>query len=184
MTGRVMLVVVLVAHVEHASATYLRRVQCGLHLKRRVCGTIVAQPSVELAPLLGVHRCGILRAFVVAVFDWVKTEESRHPLVDRAAERTDKDPAVAAFERVIGLKTRRPVAGMPVDRTLTGEDRQRIAVGLRDRFILCEVDYLAPSALLTLPQRHHRRSPAGERGHIVAGIRLRTLRRTRWVTCQ
>src|SRR6202007_1925587 len=124
------------------------------------------QPSVELAPLLGVHRCGILRAFVVAVFDCIKTEKFRHPLVDHTATPTEKDPAVTAIERVVGLKTRRPVAGMSVDRTLTGEDRQRVAVGLRDRFILCEVDYLAPSALLNLPQRHHRRSPAGERGHI------------------
>ena len=80
----------------------------------------------------------------MAVFDWIKTEKFRHPLVDRAAERTDKDPAVAAFERVVGLKARRPVAGMPVDRALTGEERQRVAVGLRNRFILREVDYLAP----------------------------------------
>src|SRR3977135_4680080 len=108
-----MLVVVLVAHIEHASATYLHRVQCGLHLKRRMCGTIVAQPSVELAPLLGVHPCGILRAFVVAVFDWVKTDEPRHPLADCAAQRTDKDPTAAAFECVVGLSTRRPGARTP-----------------------------------------------------------------------
>src|SRR3982074_3950853 len=99
-------------------------------------------------------------------------------LVDCAAERTDKDPTVPAFERVVGLKPRRPVAGMPVDRTLTSEDRQRVAVGLRDRFILREVDYLAPPGFLNLPQRHHRRRPAGECGHIVAGIGLRALRRT------
>ena len=142
---------------------------------------IVAQPSVELAALLGVHRCGILRACVVAVFAGIKTEESRHPLVDRAAERTDEDPAVAAFERVVGLKTRRPVAGMPVDRALAGEERQRVAVGLRDRLILREVDHLAPPGLLNLPQRHHRRRPAGERGHVVAGVGLGALRRTRGV---
>src|SRR5258708_5585436 len=115
-TSRLVLVVVLVAHVEHASATYLHRVQCGFNLNRRVCSTVVAQASVELAPLLVVHRRGVLRALVVAVFDWVKTEESRHPVVDRAAERTDKDPAAAAFERVVGLKARRPVAGMAGDR--------------------------------------------------------------------
>src|SRR5262245_62990853 len=100
---------------------------------------IVAQSSVEFAPLLRVDRGGVFRAFVVAVLQGVKPEESRHPIVDCAAERADIDPAIAAFERIVGLKARWPITGMPGDRTLASEDRQCIAIGLGDRFILREI---------------------------------------------
>jgi len=87
----------------------------------------------------------------VAVFDWIKTEKIfGTPLVDRTANRTDKDPAVAAFERVVGFeKPRRPVPGMPVDRTFTGKDRQRVAVGLRKPLHIARGSiYLAPVRFL------------------------------------
>ena len=52
---------------------------------------------------------------------------------------------VAALDEAEQQLTRRPVASMPVDRTLTGKNRQRVAVGLRDRFILREINDLASS---------------------------------------
>src|SRR5262249_55511011 len=108
----------------------------------------------------------------------------RNAVIDCTAKRTDKDPAIAAFEGVIGLETRRPVASMSRNRTFAGEDRQRGAVSLSDRFILRDIDNLAPTGLLDLPQPHHCRRPTRERGHIVGGIGLSALRRTGWVACQ
>ena len=65
--SRIVLVVILVAHVEHASAANLSRVHRGIHLKCRMRRAIVAQPSVEFASLLRVDRGRVFRAFVVAV---------------------------------------------------------------------------------------------------------------------
>jgi hypothetical protein len=142
--SRIVLVVILVPHVEHPRATNLSRVHRGFHLKCCVLGAIVAQPSVEFTPLLRVDRRRVFRAFVVAVGHGVKPEERRHSIVDGAAERADIDPAIAAFERIVRLETRRAIPGMPGDRPLASEDRQRIAIGLGNRFILREVDYLSP----------------------------------------
>ena len=74
---------------------------------------------------------------------------------------TVMNPAIAAFEGIVGLEARRPITGMPGDRALASEDRQCIAIGLGDRFILREVDHLSPPALLDLPQRHHCCCPPG-----------------------
>jgi hypothetical protein len=50
---------------------------------------------------------------------------------------------------------------MSVDLSFAGEERQGVAVGLRHRFVLREVDPLAAPALLHLPQRHQELDPAG-----------------------
>ena len=55
-----MLIVVLVAHVEHAGTADLRRIQRGLHLKSGMRGTIFAQATIQLAALVGIHRRGVL----------------------------------------------------------------------------------------------------------------------------
>ncbi len=65
---------------------------------------------------------------------------------------------------------------MSIDRTFAGEERQGVAIGLRHRFELREVDHLATPAFLDLPQRHHRRRPSGQRGEVIAGVGLGSLR--------
>ena len=128
-----MRVVVLVADVVDPRAGDLRLVQFRLDREAGARCAIFAQPPVELAALLGIDRRRVLRAFVIAVLDGIEAEEFRHTVVNRPAERADINPSVAAFERVVGLKTGRPVAGMAVNGALPGEQRQGVAVGLRDR---------------------------------------------------
>ena len=172
-----MLIVVLVASVVDARAGDLRRVQFRLDLETGARRAILAQPPVELTALLRIDRPVVLGTRVVAVFDRVEVEEFRHTVIDRPAERADVNPAVAAFERVVGLKAGGAVAGMAVNHALAGEQRQRVAVGLGHRLVLRQVDDLAASAFLDLPKRHHRRCPAGQRRDVVAGIGLGALRR-------
>ena len=120
---------ILVAHVEHARAADLGGVQRGIHLERRMRSAIVAQSPVECAPLLRVDRGRVLRSIRRGCTPrGGEPEEFRHPIVDCAAERADIDPAITAFERIVELEARRPIAGMPGDRALAGEDRQCIAI--------------------------------------------------------
>src|SRR5947209_9226242 len=124
-----MLIVVLVASVVDARAGDLRRVQFRLDLETGARRAILAQAPVELAALLRIDRPVVLGAFVIAVFDRIEPEESRHAIVDRPAERADIDPAVAAFEGVVRLKAGGAVAGMAVDHALASKQWQGVAVG-------------------------------------------------------
>ena len=146
-----MFIGILVARVEDPRAADSRLVQRRLDLEGRARRAIVPQPPVKLAAPLRIHRCSVLRACIIAVLGRVETEEFRHPLVYRPAERADINPAVAAFECVVRLEPRGTVSGMPINGTLAGEERQGVAIGLRHRLVLREVDHLAAPALLHLP---------------------------------
>src|ERR1700733_6401833 len=114
--------------------------------------------------------CGcIFRAGVITVHLRVQSEELRHPGINRTANGTDIDPSIPTFECVVWLESRRPITGVPVHRTLTGEEWHAVPLSLGYCLELSQVNNLPSACLFDFPQRHHCGGPPSESGQIIAG---------------